>query len=298
MSRIEEELRATFERHEDQTPATGPVRDKINIAWVRAKRRRLLLRTTGAAAAVVIAGAALPIVFQQWQQSAQQPTNVTVLSSIGPSEPAVAGPLDVLVIGSENRLTAASGDPHADTVAMIHISADRSRAYVVGLPRAEGSLRNSVARGGPEMTTGIVSAFTGVDFTATATVDYRAFRAITDAVNGIEVCRSKQCEQLDADTVTPVLRTDPERVLQALATRVITDGTVTDPGRIAELVRAGGNGVTMDGDTRTLLGAAATLADAKIVAVSAPKDPEDLYAAIRSDGLAEWVLANPGHVLR
>ncbi|GAA2496304.1 LCP family protein [Winogradskya humida] len=298
MSRIEEELRAAFERHEDQTPATGPVRDKINIAWVRAKRRRLVLRTTGAAAAVVLAGAALPVAFQQWHQGAQQAPAVNVLSSIGPSQPAVAGPLDVLVIGSENRLTAASGDPHADTVVMIHISADRSRAYAVGLPRAESSLRNTLARGGPERTTSMVSAFTGVEFAATATVDYRAFRAITGAVNGIEVCRSKQCEQLDADTVTPVLRTDPERVLQALATRVITDGTVTDPARIAKLVRAGGNGVTMDGDTQTLLGAAATLADAEIVAVSSPKDPEDLYAAVRSDGLADWVLANPDHVLR
>lgn len=50
---IEDELRATFARHEMLTPAAGPVRAAIQRTAVRRRRRRLAARAAGVALAVL-----------------------------------------------------------------------------------------------------------------------------------------------------------------------------------------------------------------------------------------------------
>ena len=50
---IEEELRATFARHEELAPAVGPLRAAIDRIAARRRRRRLAVRTPGAALAVL-----------------------------------------------------------------------------------------------------------------------------------------------------------------------------------------------------------------------------------------------------
>ncbi|AGZ38413.1 LCP family protein [Actinoplanes friuliensis] len=339
MSPIEEELRAAFERHETLAPPIGPVRAKIDMAWARARRRRLVRRVTGAAAGLLMAGAGVPVVVEQWQhQVAPAPAVIGSLAD----EPAPTGPLDVLLLGSDNRLRLHDAkNRRADTVMMIHVPADRSRIYLVSLPRdgevklpggARAKLSETLYFGGPALTGQVVSKLTGVDFDATVTIDFRALRAVTAAVGGVEICLPlsiksahngkkypKGCQHLGADDVGPVLQArygfmvgsyerdrNSQRFLRALFAKLTADGTTADPGRLHELLVAAKDGLEIDGDAGALLGAVPKTA-AQVVGIGAysfaalgsgreqiyPKVGPKLYQAIRDDTLDEWVSANP-----
>jgi LCP family protein required for cell wall assembly len=341
MNTLEEEVRAAFARHEDQTPAAGPVRAKIEIAAVRAKRHRMFRRLAGVAAAVLLAGAAVPTVLQQWQPEAYT-------TPLGDLSEAPAGPLDVLLLGSDNRLSAA--DPknrRADTVMLVHVPADRSRTYVVSLPR-DGAVKLSDGRsvklsstlfdGGPKLTAQAVAELTGVDFDAVVTVDFRALRAVTKAVGGVEMCLDAEivsrhngktyprgCQRIGADDVTPVLQAryglphgaydrdrNAQRFLRALAAELSANGTLTDPVRLGKLLAATRGGIAIDGDAPGLLRVAGALTSPEVVGVGSPSFntagdgkeqpyPEvgaGLYAALRDDKLAAWAAANPTYILK
>ncbi|MEU8230341.1 LCP family protein [Actinoplanes sp. NPDC048967] len=292
MTPIEEELRATFERHEALTPAVGPVRAGIDIAWVRAKRRRLIRRAAGAAVAVLMAGTAVPVVLERWQHASSPSVPTAELFA---AEPAPAGPLDVLLLGSDNRIRWQDrANRRADSVMIIHVPADRTQAYLISLPRdgevklpdgATSKLSETLFFGGPALTGKVVSQLTGVTFDATVTVDFRALRAVTEAVGGVRVCLPqavksvhnhktypKGCQQLTADDVAPVLQArfglprgsyDRDRnaqlFLRALAGKLAADGTVTDPARVQALVSAARDGLEITGDPAALLRAAGSL---------------------------------------
>ncbi|MEV8506867.1 LCP family protein [Actinoplanes sp. NPDC051475] len=303
MSPIEDELRAAFARHEAETPAAGPVRAKIDIAWVRAKRRRRARRGAGVTAALLIATAPVPVLVERWQHT---PPVISSFSGVGTPAPETAGPLDVLLLGSDNR--AADGDPanrRADTVMMVHLPADRSRVYLVSLPR-DGAVRlpdgdtakltATLFTGGPQLTERVVSDLTGVDFDATVTIDFRALREVTEAVGGVELCLPAAqraggksptyeagCRRAGPEDVTEILRgryglkngaydrdRNTQRFLRSLATKLTLDGTTTDPARLNSLIEAGGDGMTIDGDAGALLQAAASTGSAEVVGISAP----------------------------
>lgn len=286
MSPIEEELRAAFARHEAMTPAAGPVRARIDVAWLRARRRRLVRRAAGAAAtAVLVAGAAVPMVVERWQHEASPASGDLFPAPLVPD-----GALDVLLIGDDNRLSRQDRkDRLADTVMIIHVPADRSRVYLVSLPRdgevglpggAPSKLSETMLRGGPALTQRAVTDLTGVDFDATVTIGLRALRAVTAAVGGVDMCLSQAiksvhngrkypegCQHLGADDVAPVLRArdglpngsyDRDRnaqlFLRSLATKLIADGTVTSPIRVNELLLAGKGDIEIDGSAAELLG--------------------------------------------
>jgi LCP family protein required for cell wall assembly len=343
MTPIEEELRATFERHEALTPAVGPVRAGIEVASVRARRRRVIRRVATAAVAVLMAGSAVPVILERWQRD---PAPSVPTAELLAAEPAPVGPLDVLLLGSDNRLRWPDRNRRADTVMIIHVPADRTRAYLVSLPRdgevalpggARAKLSETLLRGGPALTEQVVTDLTGVDFDATVTIGFRALRAITAAVGGVEMCLPQAirsvhngkrypegCQHLGADDVAPVLQAryglangsyDRDRnaqlFLRALAAKLTADGTLHSPIRVNELLMAGKDDIEIDGDAGALLGAVARGAG-EVVGVGEPGFqsmgdgreriyPEvgpKLFAAIRDDDLARWSAANPTYVLR
>ena len=303
MSDIEEELRATFARHESLAPEVAPVRARIDLAWVRAKRRRLARRIAGVTAVVLMTGAAVPVVLEQWRHGAPSP--VPLAGEVVPT-PASAGPIDVLLLGSDNRLRWKDpAERHADTVMMIHVPADRSRTYLISLPR-DGEVRlpggqltrltETMYQGGPALTEKIVTELTGVDFDARVTVDLRALRAVTAAVGGVDMCLPeaiksvhtgkkfpKGCQHVGADDVSPLLQArydlrhgsydrerTAQRFLRSLAGKLTGNGTLADPARLQALVRAAKDGIDIDGDLGALFAGAASLGSAEVVGVSEP----------------------------
>ncbi len=337
MSRIEEELRAAFERQEALVPDAAPMRDRIDFAWVRVKRRRAKRRVIGAAVAVLLAGVAVPVVSTSWWHGGQP---VPAIGTADMQTP-VTGPVDVLLLGTDG--TAAR---RAETIMLLHVPADRGSAWMISLPRdglveipAHGrrKLSASLALGGPELARATVAKLTGIDLDATVTIDLAALSAVTDEVGGVTVCLDQAispqagrkglaagCQRIEGDDVPPLLQgqdglkrlaldrdQNNRRFLRALATRVRTDSSTADPVRFRQLVDAGRRGVRIDSDAIDLLGVVAKLRKADLVGVGQPtangKDDGEvvddapwlsLYKAIRDDQLRSWADANPSSIDR
>jgi LCP family protein required for cell wall assembly len=254
----------------------------------------------------------------------------------------------VLLIGSDNRIRWQDAkNRRADTVMIIHVPADRSRAYLVSLPRDgevklpdgdKSKLSETLFFGGPALTEKIVTGLTGVTFDATVTIDFRALRAVTAAVGGVQMCLPqaiksthngkvypKGCQQVGADDVGPVLQAryglasgsydrdrNTQRFLRALATKLAADGTTGDPARVQALVDGARDGLEIKGDPGALLRAATSLSSPDAIGIGErrfqslssgreriyPKVGPALYAAIRTDTLPAWTAANAAFVLR
>ncbi|GLW34038.1 LCP family protein [Actinoplanes regularis] len=299
MSRVEEELRAAFERQEALVPDAAPMRDRIDFAWVRVKRRRAKRRVIGAAVAVLIAGVAVPVVSTSWWHGGQP---VPAIGTADMRTP-VSGPVDVLLLGTDRR--AGSAARRADTIMLLHVPADRNSAWMISLPRnglveipghGRQKLTASLALGGPELTRATVAKLTGVDLDATVTVDLAALSAVTEGVGGVTVCLDQAippqagrkglaagCQRIEGDDVAPLLQgqdglkrfaldrdQNNRRFLRALAARVTTDDSMADPARFQQLLDAGREGVRIDSDAIDLLGVVAKLWNADLVGVGQP----------------------------
>lgn len=145
-----------------------------------------------------------------YDPSAQMSNRPDVIEVEGPKEP-----LNVLVMGSDNRdcegcnidnLT--GGGARSDTTILLHVSADRQRAYGVSIPRDSmverpecrtedgeaipGSSRamwnEAFALGGPACTMQQFEQLTGVRLDHFVVVDFEGFRGMVDAIGGVEMC--------------------------------------------------------------------------------------------------------------
>lgn len=210
---IEEELRAAFARHEPMTPPAGPVRAAIDrLARVRRRRRQRLQATGVGLALAVVLSVGLPQL---------APDRTVETPPIGRSAAGTpAGPLNLLLVGTDG--TADLEGLRADSVLLVHVPADRSRPYLVSLPRdlmvpipghGEDKLNSAFAYGAgpdrPDLRRGydlirrVVSDLTGVRVDAGAVLTYPALRRLTDAVDGVEVCLPWRIESFHTDRVFP-----------------------------------------------------------------------------------------------
>ncbi len=134
-----------------------------------------------------------------------------------PDKVEVAGPqepLNVLVMGSDSRegennidgLT--GGGERSDTTLLLHLSADRERAYGVSIPRdsmvdrpacrTEGGAEipaesytmwnEAFQLAGPACTIQQFEELTGIRLDHFVVVDFEGFQGMVDAVGGVEVC--------------------------------------------------------------------------------------------------------------
>lgn len=124
-------------------------------------------------------------------------------------------PLNILVMGSDSRdcdgcnidnLT--GGGQRSDTTILLHVSADRERAYGISIPRdsmvdrpdceaEDGSTipgadyvmwNEAFGLGGPACTMQQFEQLTGVRLDHFVVVDFFGFRDMVDAVGGVEMC--------------------------------------------------------------------------------------------------------------
>ncbi|WP_395696023.1 LCP family protein [Nocardioides sp.] len=146
-------------------------------------------------------------VYDPTAQMSNRPAKVKVE---GPHEP-----LNVLVMGSDSRdckgcnidnLT--GGGQRSDTTILLHLSADRTRAYGISIPRdllvdrpecrtksgdtipgGSGSMWNEAfSLGGPACTMQQFEQLTGIHLDHFVVVDFEGFRGMVDAIGGVEVC--------------------------------------------------------------------------------------------------------------
>ena len=123
------------------------------------------------------------------------------------------GPLNVLVMGSDTRkgqgkAVKGSTPGLSDTTILLHLSADRKRAYGVSIPRdaiverpkcelksGKGTdpggmtqFNAAYAVGGPACTIKTVESITNVFINHFVVIDFNGFRTMVDALGGVQVC--------------------------------------------------------------------------------------------------------------
>jgi len=123
--------------------------------------------------------------------------------------------LNVLVMGSDTREGAGNnidgltgGGERSDTTILLHLSADRKRAYGISIPRdllvdrpecktesgttipggTQVMWNEAFALGGPACTMQQFEQITGVRLDHFVKVDFEGFRGMVDAIGGVETC--------------------------------------------------------------------------------------------------------------
>lgn len=146
-------------------------------------------------------------------QLTDRPTKVDVA---GPQEP-----LNVLVMGSDTRDGAGNnidgltgGGERSDTTILLHLSADRKRAYGISIPRdllvdrpdcrsksgetiqgaSQVMWNEAFAVGGPACTIQQFEHVTGVRVDHYVKVDFEGFRGMVDAIGGVTTCIPEDIE--------------------------------------------------------------------------------------------------------
>ncbi|MDQ1247216.1 MAG: LytR family transcriptional regulator [Actinomycetota bacterium] len=149
--------------------------------------------------------------------------NITTqtLAGIGTATPSAADfqpgePLNILVMGSDNRSSLGTGDygdpteiegARSDTTILVHIAADRQSALAVSIPRdtvvdipscprfVDGPSMPVTDRfneafniAGPVCTVKTVEKLTGAKVDHFVIVDFNGFKGVVDALDGVEVC--------------------------------------------------------------------------------------------------------------
>jgi LCP family protein required for cell wall assembly len=133
----------------------------------------------------------------------------------GPKEP-----LNILVMGKDDRgcagcaIDTEAGGGGSDTTMLLHLSADRSEAYGVSLPRdaivdrpactdaggatvpAEKAVmfNTAFAEAGPLCTVRMVEELTGIYIDHFIVLDFNGFKEMVDAVHGVTVCIPKEVD--------------------------------------------------------------------------------------------------------
>lgn len=138
--------------------------------------------------------------------------------------------LNILLMGSDSREGQTSkkyGDPdlytgeRSDTTILLHLSADRSFATAVSIPRDtwvmlpecerdgstvgafEAKFNTAFEIGGPGCTVKLVEQMSGLTIDNFAVVDFEGFKNVVDALGGVEVCLTSPASDPASDLELP-----------------------------------------------------------------------------------------------
>ncbi len=221
-----------------------------------------------------------------------------------PDEVEVEGPKDpinILVMGSDSREGAGNnidgltgGGERSDTTILVHLSADRQTAYGISIPRdslverpecfdeegdsipgGSGAMWNDAfSYGGPACTIRQIESLTDIRINNYIVVDFRGFRNMVDAIDGVEVCvpqdindqehgitikagtreitgrealayvRVRHVEGTDGSDLGRIKR--QQAFVAAMANKVLSGQVMTRPDRLLSFLDAATNSLTTD----------------------------------------------------
>jgi LCP family protein required for cell wall assembly len=250
---IEDDLRAAFARHEPLAPAAGPVRAAIDRLAAGRRRRRQRLRAAGVALALLaVLGVGVPRLAPD-----RVARDATLLIGTA-AAPAPTGALNILLLGLDGSVEEQAR--RADSVLLVHVPADRSRVYLVSLPRdlevpipghGTDKLNAAFAFGagsgppdlerGYDLTRRVVGDLTGVRVDAGAVFTFPALTRLADEVDGVEVCLPGEVRSVHTGRVFPAgcQRLDGVASVDLLRQRRGLPEGASDRDRHARLFAAG-----------------------------------------------------------
>jgi LCP family protein required for cell wall assembly len=187
----------------------------------RRRRHRGLIRTAWALAAILVLIGAGTVAAALRLRGNIQAVDVTRKlgtdrPTVAPTDPAGDRPLNVLVLGSDSREGANHfvggkvDEGRSDTALVLHLSADRSRALAVSIPRdsvvpmptcvdrtggtspaAERQFNDAYTIGGAACTQRTVEQLTGLRIDHYVVVDFAGFKDMVDALGTVPICLPK-----------------------------------------------------------------------------------------------------------
>lgn len=228
-------------------PPSVPDRPQRRRRWPRV----LLIIGIVLAVLAIAAGAGAYVLYQKMGQ-------ITVIPVPGAeAAPVDDAPVDILLMGTDDRtgkgnrgygLDAGRSTKRSDTTILLHISADRSRALAVSIPRdlwvkqpdctgewagQYAKFNNAFEAGGAACTHKLVEQITGIDVNHVVVVDFNGFKNMVDAMGGVEVCLERPVQDWEAKLDLPAGKTvvNGEQALGFVrARKSLGDGS--DIGRI------------------------------------------------------------------
>ncbi|TDD82123.1 LCP family protein [Actinomadura rubrisoli] len=147
-----------------------------------------------------------------WQRQSSYDGNIDRIKGALPGDgakrpgPNVTGTENWLLVGSDSRADAGTtgdggevwkpGQQRTDTIMLMHLPADRSKAYVVSFPRdswvdipgyGDQKINAAFSFGGPKLLIETVENLTGVRVDHYGAIDFAGFKSMTDALGGVTV---------------------------------------------------------------------------------------------------------------
>lgn len=193
-------------------PGRGPGQDR---------GRRWLLALTGLVVIAGTAGAGAWVTLHRttsaWGRQVTRIESPFVgVPSRPAADPAAGKALNILVLGSDSRVSAgdpkqwAAGAQRTDAIMLVHVTSDRSGAFVMSVPRdswvdvpghGQAKINAAFSWGGPRLMAATMEQLTGVRLDHFAIVDFSGFKQITDAIGGVTITVPKAVTSAKQGTI-------------------------------------------------------------------------------------------------
>ncbi|GGV11472.1 transcriptional regulator [Actinomadura cremea] len=257
----------------------------------RKKRWPRVLIAIGVFVALIVAG----LGGLAWQRQSAWNGNVDRVPDVMPEAnrpgPNVAGTENWLLVGSDRRSETQTtgegndawkpGEQRTDTIMLMHLPADRSKAYMISFPRdswvdvpgyGKQKINAAFSFGGPKLLIQTIEGLTGVRIDHYGAIDFAGFESMVDALGGVTVNIKKSVydparkvnwqagrQQLDGEEALLFVRQrynlpngDFDRMkrqqalLRALAKKAADSGTLTNPLKLDRFVSALTKSISVD----------------------------------------------------
>ena len=181
---------------------------------------------------------------------------------------------NILLLGSDSRDSDVdyedSRGNRSDTIMVLHLSGDHGGAQIMSIPRdlwvpidghGEGKINAAMSHGGLPLATQTVSDFIDAPIHHVAIIDFEGFQALTDSVGGVEVESEQAFESnghsfsegtnhVDGEAALSFVRArknfsdgdlqrgrNQQAFLKALVGKIVSADTLSNPNKVAGIVR-------------------------------------------------------------
>ncbi|GAB3795258.1 LCP family protein [Micromonospora zhanjiangensis] len=134
-----------------------------------------------------------------------------------------SGPLNFLLVGSDQRPNASDSDARSDTIVIVHVPDGLRQAYLISVPRdlyvaipptatypgGDDKINSAFehgggGQGGTRLLSATLSQLTGIRFDGAALIDFSGFEKVIDLVDGVRMCVDEPVRSIHTGTVFPV----------------------------------------------------------------------------------------------